>query len=136
MIYTNFALKGMFLIINKDIFKFNSSTINGIIPSFFKHCRNLLIRKAEIELSPSVGNNTEVKTFYRINIHIYFGGRLQSLLNITYEEAELLLLFLSSYKKGSIVFYRDTLISKDFIKIPSWARKKLLRELKGTLNKF
>ena len=85
-------------------------------------------RNINLEVNYSANQLEDNKVIKSFTIYVEHQGQ-QQLHDISLEEAELLLLFLNSYKKGSVTFFKSEDMNREFIKIPKWARQSLSQKI-------
>ncbi|QJX80928.1 hypothetical protein [Priestia megaterium] len=105
----------------------NINTHNKLIAQI-KNYVYLSKRNIDLEINYSPIPLEDKKVIKSFTIRVEHQGQ-QQLHNISPEEAELLLLFLNSYKKGSVTFFKSEDMNREFIKIPRWARQPLSRKI-------
>ncbi|MED4284680.1 hypothetical protein P4679_22435 [Priestia megaterium] len=105
----------------------NTNTNNKLIAQFKRYVY-ISKRNIDLEINYSPNQLEDKKVIKSFTIFVEHQGD-QQLHNISLEEAELLLLFLNSYKKGSVTFFKSEDMNREFIKIPRWARQPLSQKI-------
>ncbi|NGY88136.1 hypothetical protein F6Y05_34510 [Bacillus megaterium] len=94
----------------------------------------LLKRKTNLRINYSANQPEDNKAIKGFTIYLEHQGQQQSH-DITLNEAELLLLFLNSYKKGSVTFLKNDDMNRGSIEIPKWARQPLSQKIQYVFDK-
>jgi len=118
--------KGLF-VIKANTYARNSNANNKLIEQI-KSYIYLLKRNINLEINYSANQLEDNKVIKSFTIYLEHQGQ-QQLHDISLEEAELLLLFLNSYKKGSVTFFKSEDMKREFIQIPKWARQPLSQKI-------
>jgi len=105
----------------------NTNTNNKLIAQI-KSYGYLSKRNINLKINYNPTQSEDKKLIKSFTICVEHQGQ-QQLHDISPEEAELLLLFLNSYKKGSVTFFKSEDMNGEFIKIPRWARQSLSQKI-------
>lgn len=87
-------------------------------------------RRTTIDYSYIVGS----KELVNISFSFTRNREKQTISNLSLEEVNTLILFLDSYKKGPLFFYRNNGHTNEPVEIPGWAKKSLSNQLQSYLN--